>query len=206
MPRGIAKLPRDKHGRPIPWFVYIDEQGTPDFRVVRKHGIADAMRFTRCWVCGEMRGKHAAFVIGPMCAVNRTSAEPPAHLECAVYSARACPFLVTPSMTRRERNLPEHYDPAGIMLLRNPGVALVWSSKSWKPFGVPGGVLFDIGVPTQTSWWVHGRPATRREVLDSIESGLPALREVAQTERNGVEALEYATAAAMQLVPAGERE
>lgn len=201
MPPAIDGLPRDKHDRPIPWFVLI-EDGVPDFRVIRAGGIRDALRFDLCWVCGRQRGRHAAFVIGPMCAVNRTSAEPPSHLECALYSAQACPFLVTPTMTRRERGLPEHADPAGIMLTRNPGVALVWSSRTYKPFLAPNGVLFDIGVPTQTSWWSHGRPATREEVLASIESGLPALRELAETERNGIEALDYATTAAMQLVPA----
>jgi hypothetical protein len=202
MPPAIAKLPRDKHGRPIPWFVYIDEDGVPDFRVVRRDGLSDAYRFDLCWVCGQQRGRHAAFVLGPMCAVNRTSAEPPSHLACALYSAQACPFLTTPNMIRRESNLPEHYDPGGIMLARNPGVALVWSSRSWKPVRVPNGVLFDIGSPTSTTWWAHGRPATREEVLASIETGLPALRELAETERNGVEALEYATAAAMELIPA----
>ena len=27
----------------------------------------------RCWICGDKRGKYGAFVIGPMCAINRIS-------------------------------------------------------------------------------------------------------------------------------------
>lgn len=193
-PRNIAALPRDKHDRPIPWFVDRDDDGVPDFRVIRAGGLGEAVRFAWCWVCGKPRGRHAAFVIGPMCAVNRISAEPPSHLPCAVYSARACPFLANPTMRRRDRNLPEtRVDPAGEMIERNPGVALVWSSRTWRPFRVPpgpnrtAGVLFDVGDPTQLSWWAHGRPATAAEVRASIDSGLPILR--AQAERDGAEAL-----------------
>jgi hypothetical protein len=123
-----------------------------------------------------------------MCAVNRVSPEPPSHLECAIYSARACPFLTTPQMVRRDRGIPEGtVDPAGIMLRRNPGVALVWSSRSWRSFWVPGGELVDVGDPTSVRWFTEGRPATRAEVLASIGSGMPLLR--AEAERDGERAL-----------------
>lgn len=188
LPARMARLPLDRHGRPIPWFVHRDEDGTPDFRVIRARGILDALHFEWCWVCGQKRGKHAAFVVGPMCAVNRTSAEPPSHLECALYSARACPFLATPSMVRRERGIDTlpggtHLPPAGTMIPRNPGVALVWSSRTWAPFSDgAGGVLLGLGDPTQVSWWAEGREATRAEVEASIDSGLPILEAEAQAE------------------------
>lgn len=201
-PAAVQRLPRDKHGHPIPWFVHVDERGVPDFRIVRRGGIRDALRFSLCWVCGKTRGRHAAFVIGPMCAVNRTSAEPPSHLECAVFAARACPFLANPAMRRRPRGLEHTVDPAGTMLTRNPGVALVWSSRTWSTY-YAGGLLFDIGDPTAVSWWAHGRSATRDEVLHSIGTGLPLLH--AEAEREGPDALaELARLrdVALQLVPA----
>jgi hypothetical protein len=207
LPARMARLPRDRHGRPIPWFVHVDEAGVPDFRVIRARGIIDALHFEWCWVCGGKRGKHAAFVVGPMCAVNRTSAEPPSHLECALYSAQACPFLTTPAMGRRERGIdtsPEgpHVNPAGTAILRNPGVALVWSTRTWHPFDDgAGGMLFDLGRPTGTSWWAHGRPATRGQVLNSIESGLPLLQAEAEKQRGGVEELERMRLAALAFVP-----
>ena len=115
IPRRMQSLPVDpKRGVPVPWFVvWLDEagepcaagKGTPDFRVVRPNGIAVAHTHQLCWVCGERRGTFSAFVIGPMCAVNRISGEPPAHLECADFAGRACPFLVRPAMKRRETNL-----------------------------------------------------------------------------------------------------
>jgi hypothetical protein len=204
IPARMARLPRDKHGRPIPWFVLIDEHGTPDFRVIRSHGIEDAYRFRWCWTCGQPLGRHSAFVIGPMCAVNRVSAEPPSHRECAIYSAVACPFLSTPNMVRRDRGLPDHVDPPGVMLLRNPGVAVVWGSRGgWRPERVPDGVLFNVGDPTEVLWFAHGRPATVEEIHASITAGLPALREVAEKQGPlAVAELDRQLAVALRLLPA----
>ena len=40
-------------------------------------------------------GVHKAFVIGPMCAVNRVIApEPPSHRDCGTFSARVLPVPV----------------------------------------------------------------------------------------------------------------
>ena len=179
MPAAIARLPRDKHARPIPWFV-LDTDDGPDFRVIRPNGISIAINGSLCWVCGTKRDIHAAFVIGPMCAVNRTTAEPPSHYACAVYSARVCPFLTTPNMRRRDTNLPPTREMAGEAILRNPGVVAVWRTQQWRPYRVPNGVLFEVGEPTAVSWWAHGRSATGDEVRTSVAEGLPILE--AQTE------------------------
>lgn len=212
MPDRIARLPRDKHGRPIPCFVHVDDAGVPDFRVIGAGKMAAAHRFDLCWVCGQRCGRHAAFVIGPMCGVNRVSAEPPSHLDCAVYSARACPFLATPSMRRRDRDLgPLDASTAGHAIDRNPGVALVWSSRTWRPFNVPAsagpnraGVLWNIGDPTAVRWYAQGRDATRGEVLASIDSGLPLLLdEAGRQSPAAVAQVKQMHAAALELVPAG---
>lgn len=180
-------MPRDKHHRPVPWFVAFIN-GAPDFRVVRIGGIEQALAQKLCWVCGIpfQRQEDRAFVIGPMCAVNLVSAEPPSHADCALFSATNCPFLITPQMTRRERNVPVGTaEPAGIMIRRNPGVALVWVTRynawSTREDGA-GGTLFHIGEPRDALWFAHGRPATRAEVLASIDSGLPLLREMAEAD------------------------
>jgi hypothetical protein len=185
VPPPIAALPVNKAGYPIPWFVDrdADVDGEPDFRIADSRKLRDAIRFRRCWVCGRTRGVFGSFVIGPMCAINRTSAEPPCHHDCAVYSAMHCPFLTRPEMHRRDRHLPEdHVDPAGIMLLRNPGVALVWTSRTFATFRIGGGILFDIGNPVTTEWYAEGRAATAAEIRASIDSGLPALMDVAEEE------------------------
>jgi hypothetical protein len=66
------------------------------------------------------------------------------------------------------------------MLTRNPGVALVWTTRRYGLKHDPGGgMLFDIGDPESVSWWCEGRAATREEVQHSIDTGLPALEEIA---------------------------
>jgi len=205
MPHRIARLPRNKVGYPVPWFIAWPD-GQPDFRLIRPDGIRDAVRDERCWICGQHRGANAAFVIGPMCAVNRVSAEPPSHRDCAIYAARACPFLTTPTMRRRP-DLPDGVTaPAGQFITRNPGVALVWVTRNHSPFRAAdgSGVLFAIGAPQETLWYAHGREATRDEVLASIDSGLPILREAAEAESPAaVEHLERCYREAQELIPAG---
>ncbi|MGW2937644.1 hypothetical protein ACWDA7_38870 [Streptomyces sp. NPDC001156] len=203
MPSRIARLPRDKHGRAVPWFVaWID--GVPDHRVVGTGKLEDAARFRVCWLCGEHLGANAAFVIGPMGAVNRVSAEPPSHRDCALYAVQACPFLTHPNMRRRETGLPEAaQEPDGTMIRRNPGVALVWVTRDWRL--QPRHRLWTVGDPIETRWYAEGRPATRDEVLAAIDSGLPLLRAEAEQDPRPAEALaelDAQHARALQLVPA----
>jgi len=206
-PGRIARLPRDKHHRPVPWFVAFIG-GVPDFRIIKPGAIQQALAQKLCWTCGLpfQRQEDRAFVIGPMCAVNRVSAEPPSHYDCAAYSATHCPFLTTPRMTRRERHIPpEAANPAGVSIRRNPGVALVWVTgyRSWSTFGDgQGGTLVNVGEPKRCEWYAEGRPAARAEVLASINSGLPILAEMAREESPAAEAqLARMHEQALELVP-----
>lgn len=207
IPQRIAKLATDHRGFPVPWFVaWFD--GKPDFRVIDTPKLAVAHNEGRCWICGETLGSYLAFSIGPMCAVNRVSSEPPSHRECAEFAARACPFLTTPKAGRREGGMPEGTVPsAGVGLKRNPGVTLVWITKSYRVMRVDNGVLFRIGDPTETLWFAEGRPATRAEVEQSIESGLPLLREPAEAQEReepgcgAVAALDSMIADAQRFLP-----
>lgn len=207
MPPMVAALPRDKTGRPVPWFVAWPN-GVPDFRVVAAGKIEQALMHGLCWVCGTpIALTLGTFVIGPMCAVNRTSAEPPCHTLCARYSALACPFLTVPRMHRRENGLPPGTrEPAGVMLRHNPGVTLLWTTARFDIwFPDPGGApLIRIGNPLRTEWLCQGRAATRTEVTTSIGSGLPTLREQAlQDGAAAVRKLDAQVRHMMFLLPQG---
>lgn len=212
MPPRVAALPRDHTGRPVPWFVAWLEgpQGLyPEFRVIGPGKIGKALVDHLCWVCGtRITLPVATFVIGPMCAVNRVTAEPPCHRLCAVYAAQACPFLANPRMRRRENNLPAGTkDPAGVMIRGNPGVTLLWTTERFDVwFPEPGGSpLISLGDPLQTEWFCEGRAATRAEVTGSIGSGLPALREAAaQDGPKAVAQLDFQLIRAMRLMPPKE--
>lgn len=207
LPARMRDLPVDRRGFPVPWFVYWDG-GEPHFPVADGRKFDRAIKEDRCWVCGGKLGRIKAFVIGPMCAVNRTSSEPPSHLDCARFSATSCPFLTQPNMKRvGEKVLPHGArPPAGEMIKRNPGVTLVWMTLRYStwPDG-RGGVLVDIGKPHDVEWYAHGRQATREEVEESVASGLPLLENMARADRDPAAALaELAirTGAAMKLFPA----
>jgi hypothetical protein len=180
VPPRLARRPRDRHHRIVPWFAaYVD--GQPDHRVVRPGGIRDAVRFGLCFLCGDHLGAHQTFLIGPMCVINRVSAEPPAHRDCAEYAAQACPFLTHPHMRRRE-NLPEDtVAPDGEMNPRNPGVCVTWTTRAWSKR--PGLQLFTIGEPTAVTWWREGRTATYTEALDGVVTGLEVLKSKADEDR-----------------------
>lgn len=186
-PYRIAKLPVHR-GYPVPWFVAWMDNGEPEFRTMDGRKLRLAVTDKLCWVCGEKLGKNMTFVIGPMCAVNRVSAEPPSHLDCAEYSARNCPFLSKPQMVRRENDLPDDImDPGGFSIKRNPGVTLVWTTTSFKPIAAPNGMIFRIGEAEKTSWYREGRLATRAEVEESTMSGLPILLSQCHGESDAAE-------------------
>lgn len=175
LPATMRRLPVDHRGYPVPWFVaWID--GKPDFRVVDSAKFRPAIKQRLCWLCGSPLGAHFAFVIGPMCGITRTISEPPSHVDCAMFSAQACPFLALPKAKRRESNMPDGVkDAPGVGLKRNPGAVAVWVTDSYRPFKAPNGQLFEIGKPKKVHWYAEGRSASRSEVLASVESGIPLL-------------------------------
>lgn len=186
-PARICALPLDDRGYPVPYFVeWFD--GKPDFRVASEAKLVACIRGKRCWICGGQLGKFQTFAIGPMCAVNRISSEPPAHLECARYAARACPFLLLPSAKRRDATIPKETRVHEAANMRNPGVILLWTTTApYRPFKNARSILFEIPEPVTLEYWSQGRLATAGEVWDSFESGVEILR--AGTAPQGDQAL-----------------
>lgn len=207
IPKRMTALPIDDRGYPIPAFVDTVD-GVRDFRFMDRTHWLRCVKERLCWVCGERLGINLAFVIGPMCAINRTTSEPPCHRECAVWSARFCPFLSRPHMHRREDELTrerrEH--SAGCPILRNPGVSLVWVTRyyrTWKDD--KGAPLIEVGDPLEVLWFAEGRDATRAEVEESIRTGYPLLEEIAATQEGGLEALHAARLQIHRLLPREEK-
>ncbi len=202
IPARIARLPVER-GYPVPYFV-ASVDGHYDFRVVDPLKMQRCVADHRCWICGDRLGRHLAFLIGPMCAINRISSEPPSHRECAEWAVRACPFLVQRQSCRRTTGLPQDIsEPAGTMIERQPGVILLWVTDGYERVRTPSGTLFGLREPTGFAWYREGRPATRTEVIRSIDEGYPALHEMAVAEGpHAVDELERMKTVALRFVEA----
>jgi hypothetical protein len=185
VPPRLRGFPLSDEGYPVPWFVpFID--GKPEFRGMDGAKFKHAVSARRCWLCGGLLGRYLTFPIGPMCAITRTTAEPPSHLDCAEYAVRVCPFLTQPRMRRNEKDLPESGKVAGISIPRNPGVTVLWTCLDYQIFD-SNGTLFRVGEPQHVECWANGQRATKQEILDSIESGYPLLQR--EADRDGADAI-----------------
>ena len=177
MPDRIKRLPVYR-GYPVPWFVaYIE--GEPEFRAMEPQKWVDAVAKDLCWVCGDRIGRNMVFVLGPMCGVTRTTSEPPCHRECAIWAACNCPFLNRPHMVRREvePELKAKTSTAGEHIDRNPGVALLWTTKKYTVFrDAADKPLIRVGDPDRLEFFAAGRKATRAEIDESVRTGLPFLQ------------------------------
>lgn len=188
VPARMKSLPIDpKWNLPVPWFVqWID--GKPCFPVMDAQKWREAVKYKRCWCCGKPMGAVMAFVIGPMCGINRTSAEPPSDVNCAVYAAQACPFLSRPKMKRMDLKDVGAVDAPGFAIQRNPGCCAVWMTRRYELFDAGNGPLIELGDPQQVLWFAEGRTATREEVLHSIDTGIHELESLAKLDGPEAEA------------------
>lgn len=186
----------------VPWFVTKrDEAGNPDFRVVELSRIREAVRFKLCWICGLRLGRDLAFCVGPMCIINRISAEPPQHEFCSLYAVRHCPFM---SQGKARRPLSAELEAERIqdptMIERNPGVTAVWVTKRAKFLKDLARPVFVMGKPMRVSWWAGGVKATRAQVVESMNAGYQSLRDMAEAQGT-LDTLVQLTEAAQAYLP-----
>jgi hypothetical protein len=199
VPMRLRGRPLDHRGYPVPWFVAM-VNGEWDFRIIDTPKIDIAVSERRCWVCGNILGKWQTFVTGPMCAVNRTTAEPPCHYDCAVFSVLSCPFLTLPKAKRNDANLPAGYvEPPGVFVQTNPGVTCLLSST--KPYTTwnPGNTndhrfLIEMPLPERIELYANGRRATPDEITGAMQRAFVQLREAANIDQSHTELETYITA------------
>ena len=169
VPRHMCSLPRDLHGRPIPWFAWVGDDGRALVTVLDQEKWRRAVKNGLCWICGKPLGPYKTFVLGPINVITRTTTEPPSHLSCAKYAVRGCPFLSDPA--RRRRPIPERYIEPGPVIghdgkcpAPNPGVFVLWTTRSYELGWLRDRFAISIGDPVRMTWWSRGRQATETEV------------------------------------------
>lgn len=204
LPARMKSLPVDERGYVVPWFVDWIE-GKPEFRAMDPQKWIQAVKFKKCWVCGERLGRWMTFVAGPMCGINRTSSEPPCHLECSQWSARNCPFLNNSNAIRRADEDFNNDSPSvgGFSIQRNPGVTMLWTCQDYSVFDDgKGGRLIQMGEPSAVEWYAEGKTATREQVMASIDSGIPALITMAKQQDGALKYLDECRERFNKFVPA----
>jgi len=202
LPPRLARRPVSSRGFPVPWFVTF-RNGDWDFVNLDPEKLGIAYTQEICWLCGEKLGQFRSFCIGPMCSINRVTSEPAQHKLCSEYAVRACPFLVRPNAKRNDKATMAPGNIPGIHLDHNPGACLVWTTKSYKPVRVGGGVLFELGDPVEVSWWREGRKATRAEIDAAIAKGMPKLHQAAAMQGpDSIKELQRYLERAEKLLPA----
>lgn len=78
----------------------------------------------------------------------------------------------------------------GFGIMRNPGVAMLWTTDTFSVFDDgSGGKLLHMGEPNSVEWYANGKKATREEVTASIDSGFPALAEAAIRQEGAMQYL-----------------
>lgn len=184
VPHHMRNLPVDARGYPIPWFVHWHD-GKPDFRVLDHEKYDRAVKLDLCAVCGGKLGRFKSFVGGPMNAIQMISGEPPVHRECALFSVRACPFLLLPLAKRREANLPgeigEIGEPGDVFVKENPGISAIITCTKFKLSRTS--AVFHVTDLTNVEWFTEGREATHEEITTALRAGHARLTRI----RNGEE-------------------
>lgn len=162
-PKNIRKLPREKRGFPIPFFVATQPDGTRDLRFAC--GKAQFLCVTRsmCWVCGQSLGREFALVGGPMAICNHYFSDQACHPSCARFSVKYCPHLANAGAKYRTNNAPEDIlKPAGGINEHPGAIGILYtneirhSERGETLFAHPETVL---GV----DWYWEGQPITASE-------------------------------------------
>ena len=161
LPARLAARPQWK-GLPIPFFVTMRTDGTPDFKLVNEANRERCARERLCWVCGQTLDYWIVFVGGPLSWKNRLFLDGPLHPECAEASFTLCPFLLgrtdygaLSDMSRHDERiqLREQQDVAP-----PPDRMCIYKTRGYRRSGRPDSWLF-LAAPAVSVTWRERVPA-----------------------------------------------
>ena len=138
------------------------------------------IRHKRCWLCGQPLGKFMTFRSG-RCACGLTATSPSTwRHSCAMAPAPAVPDAAQDAPATRR--MPPQGHVAGVGLKRDPGVESCGPRcPTWRRGVAACCSRSEIPRRSNTSPKAAG---DAREILASMESGLPILRDIAAQEGN----------------------
>lgn len=101
IPSRMAHLPVWK-GFPVPFTVFFDSNGAPDFAVSDEAKRINCIRSFKCGICGETLLQTIVFIGGPASVKSGMFFDPGMHEECARYASQVCPFIVYKDATYKD--------------------------------------------------------------------------------------------------------
>src|SRR6185437_6539467 len=102
LPPEMEHLDRDPRGLPIPFIVYRDKDGNPDFRINDMEKVSRCISEGLCAISGlKLADDDVWFIGGPQSAYRPAGAylDPPSKRVCAEWALQVCPFLAMPGFT-----------------------------------------------------------------------------------------------------------
>lgn len=96
-------LKHDRRGYPVPFIVFLDDDGAPHFTINDQRKTIACREQDVCAICGQKLLRGRWFIGGPMSALAPTGAyiDPPLHHECMQFAASVCPYLISAKYQKR---------------------------------------------------------------------------------------------------------
>lgn len=103
LPWRMMGLKRDKRSYPVPFIVFLDDDGEPHFTINDARKALRCKTEDVCAICGQKLLRGRWFIGGPMSALAPTGAyiDPPLHHECMQFAASVCPYLISAKYRKR---------------------------------------------------------------------------------------------------------
>lgn len=95
IPENMKRFPL-WHGYPVHFTVWVKD-GVPDFKMMHEPRRVECFNKNLCHLCGKRMSAPYALIGGPLCVEAMRFIDGPMHPECAIYAAKVCPFLSSPT-------------------------------------------------------------------------------------------------------------
>jgi len=160
MPPALARRPKWKQV-PIPYVMFIDERGRPDFRVNDEAKRIGTINRRLCALCGQpLPQRRAAFIGGPLCEQNGLFIDGPMHESCARYAFTICPYLAAPNAHHAQTGavFARHHDQrlsvSSLAGSTRPDRMGLFFASAWRIVRVQGDpqLYFHVGQFEQIEW------------------------------------------------------
>jgi hypothetical protein len=198
IPDLMRKNKRDRRGYPIPYIVFRDKNGKPQFTVNDGRMVKRCLDHNRCGICGNKLGDLVFFVGGTGSAFHPNGAyiDPPMHKECATYSLQVCPYLAFRPYTgvKKQYTIEDGEDDRMIVVDNTvmPGKPEVFVLKGSEGFVNMQDYRSPRLVPTTADvieFWKDGKrldeTADEELIMQAMETSLGAVEELNSSVSTG---------------------